>query len=53
MSWIKTKKRDAPPSIIKMCYVCEHKTHFVYNKRLGHSECSECGSRNINYNVKL
>jgi len=36
---------DKPPRTRRFCPVCDSITSFIFNKVIGHSECSECGAR--------
>jgi len=40
-------RRKLPPKIKRYCPVCDKKTDFIFNPKINHSECSDCGGRVI------
>ena len=43
----KKKATTKPPNTKRYCKACKKIRTFEYNRTIGHSECSECGWRNI------
>lgn len=43
----KIKQLKHPPKSKRFCDFCEKETTFKYNPGIGHSECCECGYRQI------
>lgn len=39
--------KKIPPDTKRLCLVCEKITKWRYNPKITHSECKECGCRNI------
>lgn len=42
---MKTMRPTRPPKSTRYCPVCEENTKWKYNPLIGHSCCTECGSR--------
>lgn len=43
----KHKEKSIPPKTVRYCYICKKKTKWMFNPRIGHSLCGECGYRKI------
>lgn len=43
----KHQKKSIPPKTIRYCLICKKKTKWIFNPRIGHSQCGECGYRKI------
>lgn len=38
------RKKSPPPETERWCIACQKMTIWKYNKAIGHSRCTECGS---------
>jgi len=39
--------RRKPPNTSRYCIICDRVTSWKYNRTIGHSQCSECGSTSL------